>query len=142
MPTEIQSLTPVLIVEAIEPVIPFWRDRLGFTVIAEVPHEGALGFVMLGRDAAMVMYQTRRSVASDVPALADDMGRGVGLFVQVADVEAVMRALEGVPLVQPRRRTFYGMDEVTVREPAGFAVTFAQRIDDAVGDAVGDASGG
>ena len=134
MSIEIQSLTPVLIVEAIEPVLPFWRDRLGFNVIAEVPHEGTVGFVMLGRDGAMVMYQTRKSVAADVPALADDMGRGVGLFLQVADVDAVERALEGVPRVMPRRRTFYGMDEVTVREPAGFAVTFAQRVE-AAGDA-------
>jgi hypothetical protein len=133
MPTEIQSLTPVLIVEAIEPVLPFWRDRLGFTIIAEVPHEGTLGFVMLGRDGAMVMYQTRKSVAADVPALAHDMGRGVGLFLQVADVDAVERALEGVPRVTPRRRTFYGMDELIVREPAGFAVTFAQRVEEPAG---------
>lgn len=138
MPSEIQSLTPVLIVEAIEPVLPFWRDRLGFTVVAEVPHEGVLGFVILGRDGATVMYQSRKSVASDVPALAQDMGRGVGLFVQVADVDAVERALEGVPRVTPRRRTFYGMDEVIVREPAGFAVTFAQRIDE---PAAGQAGG-
>ena len=130
MPTEIQSLTPVLIVEAIEPVLHFWRDRLGFAVLTEVPHEGTLGFVILGRDGAMVMYQTRQSVAADVPALAQDMGRGVGLFLQVADVDAIERALEGVPRVLPRRRTFYGMDEVIVREPAGFAVTFAQRIEE------------
>jgi uncharacterized glyoxalase superfamily protein PhnB len=135
MPIEIQSLTPVLIVEAIEPVLPFWRERLGFSVVAEVPHEGTVGFVMLGKGGAMVMYQTRKSVAADVPALAQDMGRGVGLFVQVADVDAVERALEGVPRVLPRRRTFYGMDEVIVREPAGFAVTFAQRVEEAGGGA-------
>lgn len=128
MPTEFQTLTPVLIVEAIEPVLPFWRDRLGFAVVSEVPHGSALGFVILAKDGAMVMYQTRTSVASDVPALAQDLGRGVGLFVQVADVDAVEAALEGVPRVLPRRRTFYGMDEVIVREPAGFAVTFAQRV--------------
>ena len=132
MPAEMQSLTPVLIVEAIEPVLPFWRDRLGFSAVAEVPHEGTLGFVILAKDGATVMYQSRASVASDIPALADDMGRGVGLFVRVTDLDAVARALEGVPMVQPRRRTFYGTDEICVREPAGFAVTFAQ---DLPGDA-------
>lgn len=131
MPLEMQSLTPVLFVQAIEPVLSFWRDRLGFAVVAEVPHGGRLGFVMLGRDGAMVMYQSYASVAEDVPALAADTGRGAGLFVQVADIDATERALEGVPLVQPRRRTFYGMDEITVREPAGWAVTFAQRVADA-----------
>ena len=125
---QMQSLTPVLIVEAIEPVLAFWRDRLGFEVMAEVPHGSTLGFVMLGRDGAMVMYQSRASAAADVPALADDAGRGVGLFVQVSDIAATAQALEGVPLVIPRRRTFYGMDEIVVREPAGFVVTFAQRV--------------
>jgi uncharacterized glyoxalase superfamily protein PhnB len=125
----LRSLTPVLIVEAIEPALPFWRDRLGFEVLAEVPHGGALGFVMLGRDGIMVMYQSRASVASDIPGMAQDAGTGAGLFIEVSDVEAVARALEGVPYVLPRRRTFYGMDEIVVREPAGFAVTFAQRVE-------------
>ena len=129
MPTEMQSLTPVLLVDAIEPVLPFWRDRLGFAVVGEVEHEGRLGFVMLARDGAMVMYQTHASVAHDVPALAGDTGRGVGLFLQVADVAAVEQALAGLDVVVPRRRTFYGMDEFGVREPAGFAVTFAQRVE-------------
>jgi hypothetical protein len=133
MSSAIQSITPVLLVDAIEPVLPFWRDRLGFTVLAEVPHEQHLGFVMLGRDDLMVMYQTYASVAADVPALAQERGTGVGLFIQVADLAAVERALDGVALVQPRRRTFYGMDEIIVREPGGFAVTFAQPVEDAAG---------
>jgi catechol 2,3-dioxygenase-like lactoylglutathione lyase family enzyme len=118
----------VLFVQAIEPVLSFWRDRLGFELVAEVPHGGLLGFVILGRDDATVMYQSYASVAEDVPALAADVGRGAGLFIRVSDIDTVERALEGVPLVQPRRRTFYGMDEITVREPAGWAVTFAQQV--------------
>ncbi len=30
--------------------LAFWTDRLGFAVIAEVPHEDRLGFAMLQRD--------------------------------------------------------------------------------------------
>jgi uncharacterized glyoxalase superfamily protein PhnB len=132
MPVEIRSVAPVLIVEAIEPVLPFWRDRLGFAVTAEVPHEGKLGFVMLEKDGTTVMYQTRASVAADVPgALAGSEGRGVSLFIQVSDIAAVEEAVAGTPLVMPRRRTFYGMDEIAVREPAGFVVTFAQPVADA-----------
>ena len=42
-----KKLTPVLNVETIEPVLPFWVDRLGCEKTAEVPHEDALGFVIL-----------------------------------------------------------------------------------------------
>ena len=128
MSSPVQSITPVLLVERVEPALAFWRDRLGFEVLAEVPHEDTMGFVMLGRDGLMVMYQSYASVAADVPELSRERGTGVGLFIQVEDLDAIAKALDGIPLVHPRRRTFYGMDEIIVREPAGFAVTFAQRV--------------
>jgi len=35
--TQISKSTPVLIVEAIEPSLPFWQERLGFLRPVEVP---------------------------------------------------------------------------------------------------------
>lgn len=121
-----QKLTPVLYVEEIEPALPFWVDRLGFEKTAEVPEGDRLGFVILQKGAVEVMYQTRASVENDVPALASTPMGGALLFIQVDDLDAVARALEGVEPVVPRRKTFYGADELIVREPAGNVVTFAQ----------------
>jgi uncharacterized glyoxalase superfamily protein PhnB len=121
-----KKLTPVVFVEEIEPVLPFWVDRLGFEKVAEVPHGDALGFVILKRGGVEVMYQTRASVAADVPAAADTPMRGSLLFIEVENLDEVERALAGVPPVIPRRKTFYGSDELIVREPAGNMVTFAQ----------------
>ena len=123
---KVGKLTPVLIVEAIEPCLPFWIDRLGFTKTAEVPHGDQLGFVILVRDGVEVMYQTRASVQGDVPALADTPSRGNLLYFEVDDLDAVENALQGVSLVIPRRTTFYGAQEIIVREPGGNAVAFAQ----------------
>jgi uncharacterized glyoxalase superfamily protein PhnB len=123
---KLQRLTPVLMVEAIEPVLPFWVDRLGFAVTTEVPHHDALGFVILDRDDIEVMYQTRASVADDVAPLASAVMGGTFLFFQVDDLDDVARRLEGVEPVVPRRKTFYGADELIVRAPCGNTVTFAQ----------------
>lgn len=123
---KIQKLTPVLMVESIEPVLDFWVKRLGFDKTIEVPHEGTLGFVGLSRDGIEIMYQTRASVASDIPPLAASPMKGTFLFIQVDDLNAVERALQGITPVVQRRKTFYGADELIVREPAGNAVTFAQ----------------
>jgi uncharacterized glyoxalase superfamily protein PhnB len=120
------KLTPVFLVEQIEPVLAFWIDRLGFEKTAEVPEGDRLGFVILQKGAVEVMYQTRESVEKDVPPLASTPMRGSMLFVQVDDLDEVVRALEGIEPVVPRRRTFYGADELIVREPAGNVVTFAQ----------------
>ena len=122
----IEKLTPVLMVEAVEPVLDFWVKRLGFTRTTEVPHEGHLGFVILEKDGIEVMYQSRASVAADIAPLAQSPMKGTFLFLQVDDLDAVEKALAGVTPVVPRRKTFYGADELIVREPAGNAVTFAQ----------------
>jgi len=121
-----KKLTPVLYVEEIEPCLPFWVDRLGFEKIAEVPEGDRLGFVILKKGDVEIMYQTRASVQNDVPALADTPMGGTLLFIEVEDLDAVERALEGVDVVFPRRTTFYGAQEIGVREPCGNAVTFAQ----------------
>ena len=120
------KLTPVLMVEAIEPVLDFWVKRLGFTKTTEVPHEGHLGFVILEKDGIEVMYQTKASVAADIAPLASSPMKGSFLFFQVEDLDAIERALKGVAPIVPRRTTFYGAEELIVREPGGNAVTFAQ----------------
>jgi hypothetical protein len=124
-----KKLTPVLVVEEIEPCLPFWIDRLGFEKTAEVPEGSRLGFVILRKDDVEVMYQSRESVEKDIPSLVPKGGgHHIGLFVEVSDVAAVERALEGIEPILPRRRTFYGMDEIGVREPGGNAVIFAQPV--------------
>lgn len=123
-----QSLTPTVIVEAIEPVLPFWVDRLGFAVTDKVSEGDRLGFVILKNGRVEVMYQTLESIRNDVPELADMPLQGSALFVKVGTLEkldAVDEALSGVDRVVPRRRTFYGADEIIVRDPAGNVVTFA-----------------
>lgn len=125
MPT-MKKLTPILYVERIEPAIAFW-ERLGFARTAEVPHEDHLGFLILQKDGVEVMYQTRDSVQADLPAVAERLTmEGSMLFIEVDDLDAVERALEGAERVVPRRKTFYGADELFVREPAGNLVGFAQ----------------
>ena len=122
----VSRLTPVLLVEAIEPVLDFWVQRLGFAKTAEVPHEDKLGFVILERDGIQVMYQTRASVAADIPPLAQSPQRGTFLFFEVDDLNAFEKALAGITPVVPRRKTFYGSEELIVNDPAGNTVTFAQ----------------
>lgn len=121
-----KRLTPVLCVDEIEPVLDFWVERLGFAKTVEVPEGNRIGFLILQKGVVEVMYQTHDSVAKDIPALAGHPMSGSMLFLEVDDLDAVGRALEGIPLVAPRRKTFYGAEEIIVREPGGNVVTFAQ----------------
>lgn len=128
-----KRLTPVVFVEAIEPCISFWTETLGFTKTMEVPSEDGerLGFAAFEKGGAQVMYQTLESLAEDIPPLAEEAGRApTFLFVEVAtgdELDGLDRALEEVGAPRPiaRRTTFYGADEVVVRDPCGTVVVLA-----------------
>ena len=56
------KITPVLVVEEIEPCLPFWVERMGFQNVAEVPDGDRIGFVMLVRDGVELMLISDESV--------------------------------------------------------------------------------
>jgi catechol 2,3-dioxygenase-like lactoylglutathione lyase family enzyme len=85
-----EKLSPVLMVDEIEPCLPFWVDRLGFEKTTEVPEGERLGFVILARDGLEVMMQTRASVESDLPAVAETPLGGSILFMEVDDLRAAL----------------------------------------------------
>jgi len=119
-----QSLTPILLVEAIEPCLDFWK-RLGFAVTVEVPEGDALGFVILKNGPIEIMYQTRASVAKDVPTMADFPSSSI-LYIHVMNLDEVIAAVSDAPVLIPKRTTFYGATEYSVREPGGNAVSFSE----------------
>ena len=124
----LKQLTPVLIVDAVEPCVKFWTDRLGFDVTNKVPGEdGKLIFASVQKGPVEIMYQTRASVLSEDPGAARDiMGHSVALFITVDDLDTIEKSLAGAPVVKPRHDTFYGSTEIYVREPGGNTVGFAQ----------------
>lgn len=121
----VRKLTPVLFVDRIEPCLEFWT-ALGFEKVVEIPEEDGLGFVLLIKDGIEVMYQSRTSLRKDVPAVADAPFASA-LYIEVDDLDEVVRRIAGAPIVVSRRTTFYGMEELGVREPAGNLVTFSRK---------------
>ena len=118
------ALTPILVVDEIEPCLPFWTERLGFQKNTEVPHEGRLGFVILDRDGVEVMYQSKASLSGDLPQLAGRGERAV-LYMQVENIEQLEAKMDGLEPVIPMRQTFYGAAEIGFADPAGNVVIFA-----------------
>lgn len=122
-----KKLTPVIFVDRIEPVLPFWTERLGFTATTEVPEGDSLGFVILARDNVEVMYQSRASVAKDIPKMAaDPFVSRINLFIEVENLQEFLPRLQGLPVTVPERTTFYGSQEFGVRAPCGTNVVLAQ----------------
>jgi uncharacterized glyoxalase superfamily protein PhnB len=124
----VKKITAVLLVEAVEPCVAFWTERMGFEKTAEVPDEGGkVAFAMLQKGTAEIMYQTYASVEKDNPH--PDMLSRKGptfLYIEVDDLAATMAAAAGAEAVMAERTTFYGSKEFGIKDPAGHILTFAQ----------------
>lgn len=123
-------ITPILMVDEIEPCLAFWTDRLGFIKENVVPGpDGKPVFASVRKDTVEVMYATKASAIAENPAAASELvGHSSLLFIAVdgiADLDAVEEAVKDAPVFKPRHTTFYGSTELYVREPGGTVIGFA-----------------
>jgi uncharacterized glyoxalase superfamily protein PhnB len=125
---QLKKATTVLVVKEVEPCLDFWTERLGFDVTARVPEGDRLGFAILVGDGVEIMYQSEASVANDIPPILAGKDRALRatLMIEVDSADEIDERLAGVPRVIPRRKTFYGADEVIVADPAGNVLIFAE----------------
>ena len=123
----LKKMTPVMIVDDIEPLLPFWVDRLGFARANEVPDGDHLAFLTLQKEGVELMFQTWTSVQQDAGAHVFPLQPRdhTPLFIEVTDLGAIRKALNGTEVLIPERKTFYGSTETVVRAPNGQVVTFA-----------------
>jgi uncharacterized glyoxalase superfamily protein PhnB len=120
----VKGLAPILIVNSIEPVLPFW-ERLGFTRTTTVPETEPYTFAIVASGGTEVMLQTRASGVEDMGAEMTRDVRASVLYLTVGAIDAVLAALGEPDIALPRRTTFYGADELWVRDPGGNIVGFA-----------------
>jgi uncharacterized glyoxalase superfamily protein PhnB len=127
----VKKLTPVLIVEEVEPCAKFWVERLGFEQTAAVPDGERVAFAMLQQGTTELMYQSLASALKDTGEAAGPGANWVHthpatIYVEVADLDRTMAAFAGVKTAMPLRTTFYGAKEYGVWDPGGHFVIFAQ----------------
>jgi len=121
----IQKATPLLRVERVEPSLAFWVDRLGFQKVMEVMEGDSLGFVILSKGHVEIMIQSRASLAKDLPMLSVGAMTPAVIYIGVTDLSEIIPKLGVTDILVPRRTTYYGMEEVWVREPGGHIVGIA-----------------
>jgi catechol 2,3-dioxygenase-like lactoylglutathione lyase family enzyme len=128
-PTNFRKFTPVFLVDEIEPCLGFWVDRIGFELAFQTKDQtDVLGFVILKRDDVEIMYQTRASLDQDLPGIAGaDHSPWIVNYIEVESLDEILPKLDGIEILAGPRPTFYGAQEVFVREPSGRVIAFASR---------------
>ncbi len=131
----LHKATPVLIVDRIEPVLPFW-EKLGLEAVTKVPDgsakDGRLAFAILAGEGVELMYQTLASVTDDLvksASVKEAFRAGTQqttLYVEVSRLADIEAKLGHEHLVMPKRTTFYGATEIGYTDPAGNIVIFSE----------------
>ena len=132
MPT-LASMTPLLQVFDMPSAVAFYRDRLGFEVVAHSPElDAAEGryfhWCCLRRDGAQLMLNTAYD-ADERPA-ERDAARWAGhghtvLYVDCPDLDALHTELGTRGLaIAPPQTSDYGMRQIEVTDPDGYELCF------------------
>ena len=124
----IDKSTPILHVKTVEPSVKFWTERFGFKTTIQVPEGNHIGFAAIESGSIELMYQTYEGMKGDTSnplAKAADQGPSF-IFMEVPDINAVVKALDGAEIVQGMHDTSYGAKEVVAIEPGGHFVIFSQ----------------
>lgn len=122
-------MTPVFLVDQIEPSLDFWVNCLDFEATLSVPGEDGLEFVRLSRDDVQVIYRTRSSVGRMSPEalLPEAHLPWVILSLPVSDLDAILPRIDGVEVVVPLRESDFGIRELYIREPSGRIVALIEQ---------------
>lgn len=124
-PARLERVTPVLVVDDIEPVIPFWAE-LGFAPVNPSYEDGELIYMGFNKDGLEVHYQIASRFERDMRVPSGDLSGGTSLiYLTVNNLYAIIERLGGAEIVIPRRATEWDSDEIYVREPGGNIVGFA-----------------
>lgn len=124
---KITKLTPILNVTTIEANLAFWEKTLGYTLTVQVPGaDGKLGFVILTKDNSEIMMQTQKSIEEDLYQSSDAAKSQVLIYANVDSIEAVEQSLKKEDIIIPKRKTFYGAQEIWAKDPSGKIIGFAQ----------------
>jgi uncharacterized glyoxalase superfamily protein PhnB len=134
------TLTPNLMSENVNQSVIFYRDHLGFRFLAGVLAEQdamaeafdvdkPLQWAMLGRDGAMLMFQSRSSLVREYAPLVDTpLGASASIYIEVDNLDRLLAGLgEDVEMLLPDHTTFYGMREMWIRDNNGYILTLAQK---------------
>lgn len=130
-----QTVFPSLVTTDMEATVAWYQNNLGAEVKMSVPSKSdpnKARFVTITVEGNDIMLETVAGVEDKYPQLKGQVavGYGLALNVQVADAQAVYDALaDKSGIIAEPANTFYGMREFTIKDPNGYLMTIASRLE-------------
>ncbi|MBS0335206.1 MAG: VOC family protein [Proteobacteria bacterium] len=136
MALKLTGLSPLISVYDMPRAVAFYRDVLGFEVVAsspevEAPEGRYFHWAMLRLGGAELMLNTAYDAGERPVVMDEPRWEGHGdtcLYIGCPDVEAAFAELaaKGLPVTPPTVAP-YGMKQLYVRDPDGYQLCFQSR---------------
>jgi glyoxylase I family protein len=131
MALDLRGVTPLLMVYDMPTSVRFYRDKLGFTVASHSPvlGENRFHWAMLRLGDAELMLNTAYEFDEERPVPPDsarvEHHEDTCLYFSCQDVDAACEELRGKGVeVRKPVITSYGMKQMYLRDPDGYALCF------------------
>lgn len=125
---KLQTLTPNLMVQNVNDTVHYYQEKLGFTLLQTVPQEGPLDWAMMKCNEVVIMFQSKKSLAKELPRFErQNPGGGFTLYIRMEGVhELYYELLETAEIISDIEDTFYGTTEFSINDPNGYVLTFSE----------------
>jgi len=126
------NMTTNLMVENVDESVAFYRDILGFSVVASVPGDsGNLQFAILLKDNNNLMLQEKHNLIGEYPILdTPEVHPSITLYITVDNFNDLYRELKSkYEILCDVHETFYGSKEFAIADNSGYVLTFTEHKD-------------
>ena len=128
----VKQLVPELIVEDVERTLRFYKEKLGFDIVAQAPENGKPSWAEMVNGSARLMVQGKEETLIEMPLLSSYSIGGTTLLVLRIDGQNVVRNLwsqqtDWGHVILPLRETEYGTVEFGIADPDGYVLIFSSQ---------------
>lgn len=125
------SLTPNLMVKNVNNTVEFYRNILGFNLLASVPEKGDYNWALIGRDDIVLMLENETSLKAEYSQLSTQNNpTSFTLFIKVNQIASLYKDLQNkAPVVKKLHTTFYNMQEFAIEDCNGVILVFAEPVE-------------
>ena len=133
MPVDIKGLAPLIQVFDMPESVHFYRDLLGFELVATSGPGPSFGWALLRLNGVELMlntaYEDEHRPPAPEPARVEAHG-DTALYFGCPDVDLAYRQLRGMGIdVKEPANTHYGMRQLHLKDPDGFALCLQWPVD-------------
>ncbi|MDO5979336.1 VOC family protein [Flavivirga spongiicola] len=125
---KLESLTPNIMVKNVNATLDYYTKRLGFKLVDTNPESGQYewGYVMF--DNVGLMFQEEKSLKDEYKELEpQNVGGALTFYIRIENINDLYKKIvDGVKIIKPMNKTFYGTNEFAIMDLNGFILTFSE----------------